>query len=385
MMSIMIGNKKNTGFIVLFLAALYGLCMLLFKIDTSTNMLNPNNLSDIVFKRTESQTVKRIVLWTSWFRDKHWKNFMGKKRQIKINCSGLCTVHTDKSNPLHYDAFVFHGRDRQHPPNQRMPNQVYIIYLLESPYRAGPYVRGDRFYNWTATYSSKSDVQVPYWHFERKEHKGNITEIALDLPQMRYNRSSNEAMVSWVVSHCKTQGRREVYVKRLKMYLKVDIYGKCGMKCYQNKSLRGSTCHKALAKSGKYKFYLSFENVACRDYITEKTMNPLATGLVPIVYGGLSLQENINKIPPNSFIDIRNFKSPKQLAKYILYLDTNDSAYMAYHAWRLDYKLVPHELFCNICKALHNSSMTSSRNVNFGQFWNKKDCDKNFIKKVNNR
>ena len=103
------------------------------------------------------------------------------------------------------------------------------------------------------------------------------------------------------------------------------------------------------------------------------------------VYGGLSTQECMKKLPPNSFINVRNFRSPKQLANYLLYLDKNDTAYMAYHAWRLDYELVSPDHLCRICKALHNSSMTKPRNVDFGQFWNtQKDCDSNLIHKVIN-
>ena len=33
---------------------------------------------------------------------------------------------------------------------------------------------------------------------------------------------------AWFVSHCATQARRELYVKKLKKHVDVDIYGKCG-------------------------------------------------------------------------------------------------------------------------------------------------------------
>ena len=41
----------------------------------------------------------------------------------------------------------------------------------------------------------------------------------------------------------------------------------------------------------KYKFYLSFENALCQDYITEKFFLALHSGVIPIAYGGLSRQD----------------------------------------------------------------------------------------------
>ena len=47
--------------------------------------------------------------------------------------------------------------------------------------------------------------------------------------------TANQAMAAnknktaaWFVSHCATQARRELYVKKLKKHVDVDIYGKCG-------------------------------------------------------------------------------------------------------------------------------------------------------------
>ena len=56
-----------------------------------------------------------------------------------------------------------------------------------------------------------------------------------------------------------------------------------------------------------YKFYLSFENSICPDYVTEKFYNPLLFTTVPIVYGGANY-EAIGA-PRNSYIDVRNFTS----------------------------------------------------------------------------
>lgn len=37
----------------------------------------------------------------------------------------------------------------------------------------------------------------------------------------------------------------------------------------------------------KYKFFLSFENTFCNDYVTEKLFSILLLNIVPIVFGGV--------------------------------------------------------------------------------------------------
>ncbi len=58
-----------------------------------------------------------------------------------------------------FDAIVFHIRDMDNGkipiPNQkrRLPNQRYIMFLMESPLNDGfPYERFGGFFNWTMTY-----------------------------------------------------------------------------------------------------------------------------------------------------------------------------------------------------------------------------------------
>ena len=89
---------------------------------------------------------------------------------------------------------------------------------------------------------------------------------------------------AWFVSHCATQARRELYAKKLKKYVDVDIYGKCGkLKCPRAKE---DQCFKDM--EAQYLFYLSFENSVCEDYVTEKFFRILHYNVIPGMYIGKS-------------------------------------------------------------------------------------------------
>ena len=99
-----------------------------------------------------------------------------------------------------------------------------------------------------------------------------------------------------------------------------------------------------------YKFYLSFENSLCRDYVTEKLWRILQINVVPIVLGSANYSEIL---PPHSYIDVRNFASPRHLAAYLKLLDANDALYNEYFRWKEKYICYGGRLSvngCNVCR-----------------------------------
>ena len=97
----------------------------------------------------------------------------------------------------------------------------------------------------------------------------------------------------------------------------------------------------------------------------EKLFRSLKSNVVPVVMA----TKDVRKIaPPNSYIDVRDFKSPKHLAEYLLYLDKNDTAYMEYFKWQRDYTVVAQgrsttSLFCRVCSYIYQH-MNQSKTVN---------------------
>ncbi len=136
-----------------------------------------------------------------------------------------------------------------------------------------------------------------------------------------------------LISNCEpTRSLRGEYIDELIKVLGPDViheYGKCGNRPTPKKSkFQGKIMELGL----KYKFYLSFENCIQDGYVTEKLFKPLAHG-VPIYLGAPDVMNVTRK---KSFIRALDFKSPRELAKYMLYLANNETAYQEYHEWRND-------------------------------------------------
>ena len=116
-----------------------------------------------------------------------------------------------------------------------------------------------------------------------------------------------------MVSNCNSTSDRDHYAMKLGSLVPVDIYGKCGNLTCSSKD--HAACLKMLDKS--YKFYLSFENSVCNDYVTEKFFKIFRFSMIPIVLGG----DNYSTVAPRkSYIDVNDFESVEKLADYLKYL-----------------------------------------------------------------
>ena len=107
--------------------------------------------------------------------------------------------------------------------------------------------------------------------------------------------------------------------------------------CFENELRNGQVPWRRGGLIAKYKFYLSFENsIHCNDYISEKFWrNALGGGAVPVVFG--PHKDDVIKVAPkNSYIHAEDFSSAAELVKYLDYLNTNETAYLEYHAWRAE-------------------------------------------------
>lgn len=319
---------------------------------------------------------RSILLWNAFFGDRRWKlpddtlgpDYFRDEHCPVTNC--VLTNNKDFQPAIEiFDAIVFHVAEHfpflQPVPKRRNTEQQYVFALMEPPGET-KHVLSDEggFYNLTMTYRLDSDIFWPYMFFEDIE-TGQIVAPSAS-PTWRTVESMESSTViddqlsgliagkkkfaAWFVSHCETLSNREGLTRSLQKYVNVDVFGACGtLKCPHN----SSKCDRMIDTD--YKFYLAFENSLCLDYVTEKFYNALSRQVVSVVFGGA----DYTKIaPPHSYIDAEKFKTVKELADYLIYLDKHPKEYARYFWWRQFYRLTYRSPFCDLCSKLNAPAAT---------------------------
>ncbi|NP_001106419.2 fucosyltransferase 5 (alpha (1,3) fucosyltransferase) [Xenopus tropicalis] len=254
-----------------------------------------------------------------------------------------CKLTTDRNLYSQANALIIHHFDIMEdkgllPKEPRPHHQRWVWFNLEPPLIIKNLNMMGNHINMTMTYRTDSDIPLPYGWLKTLKEPPRV-----DIPK-------KSKLVAWVVSKWYPGIRRTQYYEELKKHIHIDVYGK------MHKKLSWEEFYSTI---GQYKFYLAFENVNHKDYITEKLWeNSFNTGAVPIVLG--APRENYEKfIPPDSFIHVDDFSSPQDLAAFLLELDKDDHRYRQYFNWRSSYEVVRNvgwdSHYCKACKVLHRS------------------------------
>ena len=219
------------------------------------------------------------------------------------------------------DVVVFHiptAPDLTHL--KKRPGQIWVAWSYESdrfyPQQCDPeYMRQ---FDLTMTYHWDSDIPVAYFD----------TGIRDDLFQPPIPKTADAPAVSFVSNVFDLCGRYN-YLKELMQLLPVNSYGLT----LRNKELAEDKRRETkLETIANYKFTLAFENSISRDYVTEKFFDPLIVGSVPVYRGA----PNIDEFAPGEhcYIHAAQFKGPRELAEYLLFVAGDQAEYDAYLAWK---------------------------------------------------
>lgn len=304
-----------------------------------------------------------------------YNNFFGTKEWLGVDST--CSIPRTRTKPCVKDMIeVTHDKQRfcesdfvlvhaasdlpsleelKRRRQQKPPSQLWIFHSSESP--RSPYVLhvrhfGDMF-DLTFSYRVESDFWMPYGSYEQMPF--------VNIPPRDYS-AGKDKLVVWMVSNCGPQPRK-TFVHELQKYIAVDVFGSCSGEFGEPRICpRNELCTSIIKR---YKFYLSFENALCKDYLTEKYWDHLGEeNVIPVVMGGA----NYTKLAiPGSYINVFDFNTVKDLADYLHFLDKNNIAYNEYFKWRQKYRKISLVKFCSICEVL--SSETPKGHRNLVEFW----------------
>ncbi len=172
-------------------------------------------------------------------------------------------------------------------------------------------------FDWVSSYRLDSDNSLPYFEY-------TIFDWFRDVQFPKDRSQPGSATVVSFISNCGPQKRLK-YIQSLMKYMPVENYGQC------LRNVAGARYGKGDVMPKK-KFVLVFENSETWDYSTEKLYDSLSLGSVPVVLG----PPNVGQLVPDlhSYIDVKDFASPKHLSEYLKYLDEHDEEYLKYFEWK---------------------------------------------------
>ncbi|KAK8263196.1 hypothetical protein V6Z11_D12G025500 [Gossypium hirsutum] len=202
-----------------------------------------------------------------------------------------------------------------------LPQQSGVASVLRSMESASYYSENNlaqarrRGYDIVMTTSLSSDVPVGYFSW---------AEYDIMAPVMP---KTEKACAAAFISNCGARNfRLEALVGLEKANIKIDSYGSC----HRNRD--GNVDKVETLK--RYKFSLAFENSNEEDYVTEKFLQSLVAGTIPVVVGAPNIEDFAPS--PSSYLHIKELEDVPSIAKKMKYLAENPNAYNQSLRWKYE-------------------------------------------------
>ena len=252
------------------------------------------------------------------------------RRPYNATCSpGLHCQFSDTS----WHEFGWSNTFVSFPESPNTPNDLVVC--LESPGRK-PYSDSIRLLDvdehaGLATVDPNSDVPMSYL---------NGSENRIHSISYIYTPKSDEITI-WRVLHVQANCGTDVSTDRmnvLQALMKrglVDSMGRCEHNVDYNSTAgvinvpRGKDAKKKLMRS--YAFVTAFENSYYPGYVSEKLLDALASGTLPIYLGAPNVW---SMVPRDSLLNVNDYPTYDAIADRIEYLIENRGVYDGYHSWR---------------------------------------------------
>jgi len=203
---------------------------------------------------------------------------------------------------------------------KKHPHQRWVAWSSESDVNY-PQLANAGFmarFDLTMTYRLDSDVPVLYVD----------PDVANQMRRPPVSKTT-EAVAVLFTSNTRERSGRSSYLADLMEYIPVHSYGRWK----RNRIIEPDTGRETkLDTIARYKFTLAFENSIAEHYVSEKFFDPLIAGSVPVYQG----TPNIDDFAPadQCFINVDDFRGPRELADYLQMLDADPARYQAYLEWK---------------------------------------------------
>ncbi|CAK1596184.1 unnamed protein product [Parnassius mnemosyne] len=339
-----------------------------------------SNLGSVLFKNVESDAFIKeynknrtfvILIWKywDWLQNRHLYSFGTTRVDVSlVGCSVKNCRFTKNEQDLKIaDAVVVHLQHGQFPDSRkRTSHQKWVFLSDESPRNTFSLAKRQpklqelsQVFNWSMTYRSDSDVPVPYGRTQPLPEALSVEltkKTTIDLIP-NWNKKRRDVLAAILISNCAVS-HRMAYIKELRKHLDVDVHGRC------SENLKNS-CPGHFRSDcpiiSEYLFYLVLENSMCREYLTEKAFyHAYYKGAIPVIMGP-SIEDCEQLLPPNSFLHVDNYATPRDLAEEITRLSNDIPRLLTFHEWRRHFEILnEHGYFgsksrhyCRLCEALN--------------------------------
>ncbi|KAL3107855.1 hypothetical protein niasHT_017087 [Heterodera trifolii] len=323
----------------------------------------------IAFCLGHKRTNGPIILgWNNFFDQGNVIRTIAPEEQVE-KCRRKCEYSEDREIAQNASVIVFHetaaGGDL---PDRRWPDQLYVMFDLESPSR-GPQFPAPNFFNLTMTYlaNDQNNLMAPYGslHKINRSNGENLEDIwTWEEVVEKVGRKDKTALQ--IASNCASHSAREAYTEELSRHIEVTGYGRCfggrncDRKCYDT-------------EIDRHFFYLAFENSVCRNYITEKFWNAFRHLTVPVVLSR-AVMEGLD-IPPEAFVAADDFGTVEEMAKFLVEMQNDLNKYLRFFNWTRFYRrnsdIVPAErAICRLCDLAHRRMAPGSKVIaDIDRYW----------------
>ena len=282
------------------------------KFKIKENFIIKNIKLFIIYLKNYLFSTKKIIrIYTVGSSNDHYKKVLSKEI-----IEGLQNKYIFDFTPINPDYLIYDVFSCNHL-KQEYDNAIKIAFYTENQipdFNQADYAIGFDNINYLDRYFRKTTL---IWIFERRylniKNKDFIKKRIDSL-----NSNITKKFCAAVISnyHMSNKFRIE-FIKELNKYKKVDMGGG-----YMN-NVGGPVQNKTKFLS-LYKFSIAMENSEAQGYVTEKILDSLIAGTIPIYYGGYMIDEFIN---PKAYILIRNEKDIQQKIEYIKKIDNDDNLY----------------------------------------------------------